>query len=345
MHLPRWVFGGFGAAIAGLWTSFKDSYRLVTAWDRETDFSKNLSKHARYWLNKSVWNGSWLSVIWVPMGLMMLADLAVSGALGLTWGLVRAPFNYVKGALEEAYPKAGVTKFFSGFLKAWEEHTEGKATQDSFKTIAEPLFKAADDKTAVSGRPTLKAAASFLALRLAQLTLLVVLLLGTPLMAFFSVARGASEALKGEPPAQPPAAPQVLAASLRSPESGRANPALLGTIAALGLALAAGVGLNAALALLTGTLFGAVAIGVGLAALAAAGILAFDTIGTGRGQPIWKDILAVVLGIAGVFGIGAGVQALVVSLTLAAAGYAVVGILAAIGLAAVIKALGKNRRS
>ncbi|MCX5796035.1 MAG: hypothetical protein NTY77_11120 [Elusimicrobia bacterium] len=347
MHLPRWVFSGFASVFEGLWTSFKDSYRLVSVWDRETDFYRNLSHHARYWLDKSVWNGSWLSVIWVPMGLMMLADLAVSAALALVWGTLRAPFNYAKGAIDEAYPKSAAARFFSGFLKAWEEHTEGKATKESFLALAEPLLKGASDKTAVSGRPTLAAAASFLGLRLAQLALLTVLLLGTPLMALFSAARGVSDALKGEPPAQPPAAPasQALAASQRSSESGRANPALLGTLAALGLALLAGVGVNAALALLTGTLFGAVAIGAGLAALAAAAILAFNTIGTGRGQPLWKDIMAGVLGLAGVFGVGAGVQALVVSLTLAAAGYAVVGILAAIGLVAVLKGLGKTRRS
>jgi hypothetical protein len=199
MHLPRWVFHGFASVFEGLWTSFKDSYRFVNLWDRETDFQKNLSHHARYWLDKSVWNGSWLSVIWVPMGLMMLADLAVSAALGLVWGLVRAPFAYASGALHENYRDSAAARFFDGLLETWSDLLVGKTAREYFvKQRAAAFIKGASEKTGVSGRPTVAAAFNFLMLRIGQLFFLAVqLALGTPVMFLVGLGRGIHDAVKG----------------------------------------------------------------------------------------------------------------------------------------------------
>jgi|GEM_PF-5808574 len=199
MHLPRWIYSGFGASILGLGSSFADSYHFVSAWTQETAFYRNLSDHASYWLNKSVWNGSWLSAIWVPMGAMMLADFAVGAALGLVWGLLRAPFNYVWGALDETYPKSAAARFFSAFLRTWTEDMEGKASRELFLKHAAPLLKGSDAKVEPSGRPSLGAVGSFLLLRLGQLLWLAGLLIATPVLFLLAVASGIRSAAKGDP--------------------------------------------------------------------------------------------------------------------------------------------------
>jgi hypothetical protein len=209
MHLPRWVFSGFGSVFEGMWKSFKDSSRFVNLWERETDFYRNLKHHADHWLDKSVWNGSWLSVIWVPMGVMMLADLAVSVALGLAWGLARAPFRYAEGALDRAFPGSAAARFFATLNGTWADLVEGKSARDYFVNRRAAVFiKGASEKTGVSGRPTVAAAFHFLMLRLGQLFFLAVQLgLGTAVMFLVGLGRAVVEAFQGQPQA-PETAPK-----------------------------------------------------------------------------------------------------------------------------------------
>ena len=206
MHLPRWVFSGFGSVFEGMWKSFKDSSRFINLWERETDFYRNLRHHASHWLGKSVWNGSWLSVIWVPMGVMMVADFAVSLALGLALGLVRAPSRYIEGALDRAFPGSAAARFFATLNDTWADLVEGKSARDYFVNRRAAVFiKGASEKTGVSGRPTLRAAFSFLMLRLGQLFFLAVQLgLGTAVMFLVGLGRAVVEAFRGpQTPAQP----------------------------------------------------------------------------------------------------------------------------------------------
>lgn len=189
VHLPRWVGAGLKTAVEGGWTSVRAFSKVLSFWEHDTSFYVNLRRHASYWLDKSVWNGSWLSVIWVPTWALLVAEWAVSAVLGLALGLARAPLNFAWGAAYNIAPDSKVTRFIAGFARSTFEEAEG-----SKKSIFDPLvarvIPAMNEANPVSGRPTLKAAAAFLLARLAQGLWLARLALWSPVIVGMSVLAG-----------------------------------------------------------------------------------------------------------------------------------------------------------
>ncbi|TBR21195.1 hypothetical protein EPO15_10895 [bacterium] len=189
VHLPSWVGSGLRTAAEGGWSSMRAFEKVLSFWERDTDFYRNLRKHASYWLDKSVWNGSWLSVIWVPTWALLAAEWAVSLVFGAVAGLARLPLNFAWGAAYKMNPDSKLTRFIAGVARTSFEMAEG-----SKKTVFDPLvarlIPAMNEANPVSGRPTLKAAAAFLLARLAQALWLARLALWSPVIAFMSLLAG-----------------------------------------------------------------------------------------------------------------------------------------------------------
>jgi len=198
MHLPKSVFTGLGAVFYRLWSSVRNSYDLFGFWERDTKFTDNLKAQSRYWLDKSVWNGSWLSAIWTPLWLSQLAEFVLAGAVGLAVGVVRAPLNFLWGLSYELSPKSPATRFFSGMARTWESMVEGESSKGFFRIYSRGLLKAMDEKSASpSGRPTLKASTAFLLFRLGQALYLLKLALLLPVGLVVGLGTGAYNAFKG----------------------------------------------------------------------------------------------------------------------------------------------------
>lgn len=193
MHLPEWVGKGLKSSAEGVFASAKAFSRVASFWERDTDFYKNLRRHASYWLDKSVWNGSWLSVIWVPTAALMLAEWAVSAVLGLAAGLLRAPLNFLWGAAYKVAPESKFTRFTAGFVRSTFERAEG-SKKTVFDRWVAPLVPTMNEANPVSGRPTLKAAFAFLVARLAQLAWLARLVFWAPAILILSVFDGVKNA-------------------------------------------------------------------------------------------------------------------------------------------------------
>lgn len=166
MHLPHWIWAGAWKAVKGPGESARAFHDVLGFWHSETKFHANLKRHARYWLDKSVWNGAWLSLLWVPTWGVMAAEFVLSLGLGLAMGVLRAPFNFIAGAARELSPDSRLTKFLEGFAKGTFKRMEGNF--DLFKRETAPLVPMMDESDPVSGRPTAKAFAVSAVLRLAQ---------------------------------------------------------------------------------------------------------------------------------------------------------------------------------
>ncbi|MBI5208684.1 MAG: hypothetical protein HY927_01770 [Elusimicrobia bacterium] len=200
MHLPKSIFTGLGAVFYRLWTSVGNSYRLLSSWSRDTKFYRNLQSHAEYWLERSVWNGAWLSVIWVPMWISQFVELVLGGALGLALGVIRAPLNFLWGLSYELAPASRITRFFSGMARTWESMVEGDSSQDFLKRYTKVFLDGMDDKSAgPSGRPTTKAAWSFAMYRFGQAFYLLKMAALLPVGLLTGAGFGVYNAIKGKP--------------------------------------------------------------------------------------------------------------------------------------------------
>ncbi|MBI3299831.1 MAG: hypothetical protein HYZ75_16820 [Elusimicrobia bacterium] len=197
IHLPPWIGRGLGAAAEGIWGSMRAFGKVLSFWESDTKFLKNLQKHASYWLDKSVWNGSWLSVIWVPTGAIALAEWVAAGLLGLSFGLLRAPLNFVWGAAYKISPDSKLTRLIAGFARSSFERSEGAKAR--FDRWSGSLKTAMDAAHPVSGRPTLAAAGAFLLARFVQAAWLVSVVLGLPIMLVLSLWDGVVNASGAKP--------------------------------------------------------------------------------------------------------------------------------------------------
>ncbi len=176
MHLPKWFWTGIGTAFAGGWWSVKRFHKFYDFWGEKTDFRKNMRSHAKYYLEGSIWkiigNSTWLSLIWVPTGLVYLLEAALSLATGLLTALVRAPLNWAWGALYEMDEDAKITRFFAGWARHSNEWVEGEIGREKFfnGVLKKTGLKAAmDESVKPSGRPSLKAALAFVGARIWQI--------------------------------------------------------------------------------------------------------------------------------------------------------------------------------
>jgi hypothetical protein len=193
VHLPRWVGAGLRTAAEGGWSSIRAFGKVLSFWEGDTDFYRNLRKHASYWLDKSVWNGSWLSVIWVPTWALLAAEWAVGALLGFVSGLLRLPLNFVWGAAYKVAPDAKLTRFIAGFARGTFDRAEG-SKKTVFDRWVAGLIPAMNEKSAVSGRPTLKAAGAFLLARLVQAVWLARLVFWAPAILVLAVLDGLKNA-------------------------------------------------------------------------------------------------------------------------------------------------------
>jgi hypothetical protein len=176
MHLPKWFWTGVGNVFQGGFWSVKRWHKILDFWGEDTKFRKNMKEHADYYLDGSIWkiigNSTWLSLIWVPTWLVMLAEGLLSVALGILTGLVRAPLNWAWGALYEMDEDAKVTRFFAGWARHTNEWVEGDVGRKRFflRTLeALGLKGAMDENAGPSGRPSLKAVLAFVGARIVQL--------------------------------------------------------------------------------------------------------------------------------------------------------------------------------
>ena len=198
MHLPKWVGTGLLRALKGPAVSARHFHRFLSFWEGDTGFHKNMSKHARYWLDKSVWNGAWLSSIWAPTWGVQLAEVMLSGALGLALGVLRSPFNFAWGALAEAAPKSGLTRFFSAFVRTWTDVMEGRGVKARFDRAMAPFIEGMSASALPSGRPTVGAASNLLAAKTVQLAWLIGMVLLSPALLFYSLLKGIQHAFWGQ---------------------------------------------------------------------------------------------------------------------------------------------------
>ncbi|MFA6030529.1 MAG: hypothetical protein WC969_11800 [Elusimicrobiota bacterium] len=257
MHLPKWVWTGLSDAFYGVVDSARGFYKILNAWERETDFHRNLRKHANYWLGKTVWNGSWLSILWVPMWLTQLAEFALAGVLGLALGAVRAPFNFAAGAFRKGMPGSKLDRFFSAFTESWLAQSEGRDAYAQFERSGKRWLEGMNAYAEPSHRPTLGAVLSGLAVRLDQVVWLLGTLLATPVLMAYGVYKGFKAAFAkptdgdGSAPVETqPSEPVQLKA--KSPEQ-RLAPLILGlggAIVMLGLP-ATSLAIGVVLAILT----------------------------------------------------------------------------------------------
>lgn len=168
-HLPEWLFEGVGNFFAGFWVAAKGAFSVLRSWKKDTSFFKNLDRHYDYWMAKTRWHGVWLlSLIWVPLWLTQLVELAVSGAVGLFYGALLAPFNIGWGVARELDPKSAAARFFAGATRFMLDWTAGSKKQ-VFDKLNEPWLEPMNRSAEPSGRPTLNAVLALGVSRLTQL--------------------------------------------------------------------------------------------------------------------------------------------------------------------------------
>ena len=171
MHLPEYVFSGALKALRQFPDSIKSYADVLGFWHDDSKFMANLRRHADYWLGKTYWNGVWLSLIWVPTGLIAAAEYLVSIALGLATGLIRVPLAYLAGASKKSNPDGRLARFSGAALDGWSKSAED--SKPFFDRMISGLKPAMDQSSAVSGRPTATAALAFLGARFVQLGWLI----------------------------------------------------------------------------------------------------------------------------------------------------------------------------
>ncbi|MBI5884017.1 MAG: hypothetical protein HZB91_13050 [Elusimicrobia bacterium] len=199
MHLPKPIFVGLGSVFFRMWSSVRNSYKLFSAWLEDTKFHRNLESHAKHWLGKSVWNGAWLSVIWVPVWLSQLVEFALAGAVGLTLGVIRAPLNFLWGLSYDLAPKSRITRFFSAMARTSESMVEGESSRAFFSHYSGPFLNAMDERSeSPSHRPTFKAGVSFVFFRIGQAFYLMKMALLLPVSLLMGAAFGVYNAFKGK---------------------------------------------------------------------------------------------------------------------------------------------------
>ncbi|MDE2510342.1 MAG: hypothetical protein KGL74_04410, partial [Elusimicrobia bacterium] len=198
MHLPEWVFSGARGALKQLPASMRSYSDVLGFWRDDTKFLSNLRRHANFWLGKTFWNGIWLSLIWVPTGVIAAAEYALSIVLGAATGLVRAPLGFVSAAVNKAKPGSSLGGFLAAAVTGWRASAEG--SKPLFDRLVSKLKPLMDESSSVSGRPTLTASLAFLAARFAQLGWLIGVLAMNVTGAAFIVGliRGA-QALRAKP--------------------------------------------------------------------------------------------------------------------------------------------------
>ncbi|MFI5346713.1 MAG: hypothetical protein ACHQ51_10100 [Elusimicrobiota bacterium] len=171
MHLPEYVWSGVRGALKEFPKSMRAYAEVLGFWHEDTKFQSNLRKHANFWLQKTYWNGVWLSLIWVPTGVIEAAEYLLAIALGAVTALGRAPYAFVAGALKNAKPEGRAAAFFGGFVNGWSAAAEG--SKALFDRMISGLKPAMDEASPVSGRPTVKAVLAFLGARVIQLAWLI----------------------------------------------------------------------------------------------------------------------------------------------------------------------------
>lgn len=171
IHLPTWVWSGARGFLKSFARTIENFSDVAGFWHDDTKFRANLKGHASYWLNKTYWNGVWLSAIWVPTGLIQAAEFLVAAAAGLVVGLIRSPFAFASHALAEAKPGSRWARFSKGLLDGWIASSDGSKT--FFDRLVAGLKPAMDEAAPITGRPTAKAAGAFLLARFAQLAWLL----------------------------------------------------------------------------------------------------------------------------------------------------------------------------
>lgn len=171
MHLPEYVFSGVLKALRQFPDSIKSYADVLGFWHDDSKFMANLRRHADYWLGKTYWNGVWLSLIWVPTGLIAAAEYLVSIALGLATGLIRVPLAYLAGASKKSNPDGRLARFSGAALDGWSKSAED--SKPFFDRMISGLKPAMNQSSAVSGRPTATAALAFLGARFVQLGWLI----------------------------------------------------------------------------------------------------------------------------------------------------------------------------
>jgi len=180
IHLPKWFWTGVKTVFQGGFWSAGRFHKIVDFWGGDTKFRTNMRKHASYYLEGSIWkiigNSTWLSLIWVPTGLLMLAEALLSIALGAAVGVVRAPLNWAWGALYEMDKDAKITRFVAGWARHSNQWVEGEIGRKKiFLGALEKLglLGAMNESVLPSGRPSLKAVLAFVAARVLQVFYLV----------------------------------------------------------------------------------------------------------------------------------------------------------------------------
>ncbi|MDE2293532.1 MAG: hypothetical protein KGL53_15735, partial [Elusimicrobia bacterium] len=193
MHLPSWMGQGLQAAAEGGWHSIRAFGRVASFWRDDTKFYSNMRRHASYWLGKSVWNGTWLSAVWVPTWAVMLVEEAAALVLGAAYGLLRAPLDFVWGAAYGLSHDAKATRFIAGFARGTFMRLEGSKKARLDRWLA-PLVPAMNEASPVTGRPTLKAALAFLGAHVVELGWLLSVTVGAPVMLLLALADGVRNA-------------------------------------------------------------------------------------------------------------------------------------------------------
>lgn len=195
-HLPRWVGAGVSGFFRSLGRSMEGFHDVLSFWYRH-DFKRNLSAHWSYWTDKHWTHGIWLSPLWVPLWVVYAAENVLAFALGLAFGLVRAPFRAAAEALGEKNRDSKLARWSRGFVDGWYRSAEG--SKELFDKVTKPLQDAMKGSVALEpaqengyarSRPSFGAALALLGARVAQLVWLAYAALMLPLGFFYGLYAG-----------------------------------------------------------------------------------------------------------------------------------------------------------
>ncbi|MDD5655995.1 MAG: hypothetical protein PHF00_01915, partial [Elusimicrobia bacterium] len=172
IHLPSWFGAGmaqaFGAALKGM----RGLERVESSLRRDTILYPLLRLFTRERLKQSLWNGIWLSGIWIPVRISQAVQWLLALGGGLAVGALQAPVMFLWGSAHDLKPDSRAAKFFAAWAHFVFDNVQG-GKKAVFNRFEAPLIPYANSDRLILSLP---AAA---AIRLLQWGWLVYSLAGT----------------------------------------------------------------------------------------------------------------------------------------------------------------------
>jgi len=195
-ELPRWLGQGLLAAGQGFSYGIAKARAILAGVQSRSKFYQNLRTYARSEFGRTRYK-AWLPIVMHLAGWpLRFAGEVLATALGLLWGLVQAPANFLWGALREARPDSALTRFVGAFSASAARRSIG-AEGTAGRWLAAQL-PALDETSASTRGPSGKAWLAFLQATLAQVGWLAGLVLWTPVALILALVDGVKAVIHPE---------------------------------------------------------------------------------------------------------------------------------------------------